>query len=317
MKEFARLVMFLTLISVLPLTAQTFKFDFKEGAEGWIGDFSDYPVGDEEFFELSFSHGPLSADIDDSQGSLIVSGNNHSDDLFMFVKRKITGLQPDADYSIIFNLEIASNVPTNAVGVGGPPGEGVILKVGATQTEPQKVQVDASTDYYVMNIRKGQQAQPGMDMDTVGHVGVSDTTTVFTLIQRSNRQKPFTVRTDAMGEVWVIVGSDSGFEATTTLYYNRINLEFKRVTTDVEAPSAGAISLYPNPVRDRLIVNNQSLEQIISLSVCDVNGRQVLRQKVEREQKVLSLDVANFSAGVYCIRLLLTNGLVNTRYFVR
>jgi len=33
---------------------------------------------------------------------------------------------------------------------------------------------------------------------------------------------PFTATTTESDELWLIVGADSGFEATTTIYYNRI-----------------------------------------------------------------------------------------------
>lgn len=42
----------------------------------------------------------------------------------------------------------------------------------------------------------------------------------FTLIQRSNTDKPFILKTDAKGEVWLIIGTDSGF----AIYYNRIKV---------------------------------------------------------------------------------------------
>ena len=84
-----------------------------------------------------------------------------------------------------------------------------------------------------MNIDKGIQANPGADMDTVGHVGVDDTTTVYALNTNTNLTHPFTVTSDSNGELWVIVGTDSGFEATTALYYNQINIRLSRETLPI------------------------------------------------------------------------------------
>jgi hypothetical protein len=201
-------------------------FDFFDDADGWTGDFADYPVGGEEFYELNFTWSHLPAPLETTKGALMITGNNHSDDLFMFVKRKVDGLRPNTSYSITFDVEFASNAPTNAVGVGGAPGEGVTMKVGAVRTQPAKVAGD--DDNYTMNLDKGNQAGSGTDMYAIGHVGVSDTTTVFTLIHRNNNSHPFVVNSDLNGEIWVVIGTDSGFEATTTLYYSKIKLWIKR-----------------------------------------------------------------------------------------
>jgi hypothetical protein len=204
----------------------TITFDFFEDADGWVGDFADYPVGDEETYELNFAWSHLPAPLEASKGALMITGNNHSDDLFMFIKRKIDGLKPNATYSITFDVEFASNAPTNAIGVGGAPGEGVTMKVGAVIIQPAKIAGD--NDYYTMNLDKGNQTISGTDMFSIGHIGVSDTSTVFTLINRNNDTHPFNFTSDLNGEIWVIIGTDSGYESTTTLYYSKIKLGIKK-----------------------------------------------------------------------------------------
>jgi hypothetical protein len=49
------------------------------------------------------------------------------------------------------------------------------------------------------------------------------------LIQRSNSTNPFRITSDPNGEVWVIIGTDSGFEGETVLYYNSISLKFQEL----------------------------------------------------------------------------------------
>jgi hypothetical protein len=202
---------------------KTLTYEFIDNMDGWKGDFADYPVIDSIFYELEFIRTTLPAPLNTSKYALKITGNNHSDDLFMFIKHKITGLLPNTIYKLLVDITLASKYPTNAVGVGGSPGEGVTIKAGASVIEPQKVNVDG---FYRMNIDKGGQVVPGVDMDIIGNVGVTDTTTVFTLINRSNTTHLFTITTSASGEVWVCIGTDSGFEATTTLYINKISLSF-------------------------------------------------------------------------------------------
>lgn len=204
-------------------TEYTFTFDFETTAEGWVGGFSDYPVGEEAFHELTFQRVPLPENIDPDAFALEISGNNHSDDLFMFLKKKITGLKPNTLYDLTFTLEIASQYPQNSQGIGGSPGASVYLKVGAVQIEPAPVD---SNGFYEMNIDKSNQAGSGSDMVVIGTIGIPGDAFVYTLIQRDNTGDPFPIQSNADGAVWVIVGTDSGFEGITTLYYDTIQLRF-------------------------------------------------------------------------------------------
>jgi hypothetical protein len=206
-----------------------YTYTFDTDAQSWQGDFADYPITDSIFYELAFSYSTLPQPLDIYKGSLKITGNNHSDDLFMFIKRQITGLKPNTNYNIRFNIQMASCAPTNAAGVGGAPGESVYLKAGAAAIEPKKIVNNDEPDMYRMNIDKANQAQSGNDMAVIGNVGVADNTTQFTLVDRSNSDALFKAKTDAEGKIWVIIGTDSGFESTTTLYFSNIAVSFFEV----------------------------------------------------------------------------------------
>jgi hypothetical protein len=202
---------------------------FKDLDEGWKGDFADYPEGDSVNYELFFKHDTLPENLNANATikGLHISGNNGSDDLFMFVKKKIIGLRPNTSYVLLFNVKFASNAPTGAVGVGGAPGESVIVKAGATLVEPKK---ELQAGMYHMNIDKGNQSEEGADMINIGHVGVASTTTAYTIVTRNNNSSNgFLITTDSSGEVWLVVGTDSGFEGSTTLYYTQVDVLFNQV----------------------------------------------------------------------------------------
>jgi hypothetical protein len=156
-----------------------------------------------------------------AQSGIRISGINRSDDLFMYIKRKITGLLPDTEYKMDFEVDLASNAPTNAIGIGGPPGEAVVLKVGASPKEPLNVR-DA-LQHYRLNIDKGNQSVGGADMAVIGHVGVADTTTVHAIIRRRTTTS-IVKRSSANGELWLITGTDSGFEGKTELWWARVKV---------------------------------------------------------------------------------------------
>lgn len=198
-----------------------FEYNFNDDTEGWIGDFADYPVGEDDFYELEYTYSPLPEPLNQNDGSLKLSGNNHSDDLFMFVKRKVSGLGRNTSYNINFEIEFASNIPDETVGIGGSPGESVYIKAGATPTEPV---VNVGSDgLYTLNIDKGNQSQEGNDMVVIGDFS-NDTDEDLYHLKTVSNTGAFTATTNENGELWIIVGTDSGFEGTTTIYYNKISI---------------------------------------------------------------------------------------------
>ena len=209
---------------VARLQEEQFTYDFESGPEGWTGGFSDYPPGREDDFILLFKHSPLPPPLDTQEGSLKLSGWNHSDDLFMFIKKEITGLKPNTEYSLSFNVEFASNVAKDMFGIGGSPGEGVAVKVGATAIEPKKILVVDGDEIYRMNIDIGNQSTGGADMIPIGNFANGTEENIYVLKTVTN-ESPFKVSTNAEGSLWLIVGTDSGFEGTTTIYYNNISVK--------------------------------------------------------------------------------------------
>lgn len=231
LKQWIVIICFLTFNFACDKNAQDngvliFSFDFLTGQNGWTEGFSDYPVGEDEFYEIDFQWVSLPEPLNSNEKSLFITGNNHSDDLFMFIKKKITGLLPNTIYQVTFDVEFASIYPTNHAGVGGAPGEGVVMKVGAVNFEPEVFEIQNRWD---INIDKGNQSVGGKDMFVVGHVGVADDTIEYTLISNNNFSKPKMVKTNNSGEAWVIIGTDSGFESTTAIYYNNIVIRMKKI----------------------------------------------------------------------------------------
>ena len=201
-------------------TRGTLDFDFATGATEWVGGFADLPVGSESFFELAWGWAPLPNEL--GGHGVFLSGNNHSDDLFMFLRRRVSGLKPGATYAVDYELVLATNAPTGCVGVGGAPGESVFVKAGASTEEPLAVVRDG---YYRMNIDKGSQSRRGENAAVLGDLANGDTDCVnppYKLKTLRSRGEKVRVQADTSGALWLLVGTDSGFEATSTPYYSSI-----------------------------------------------------------------------------------------------
>lgn len=215
-----------------PVDAETRAFTFEESAEGWTGDFVDYETSKTpEELELEFDRRPLPPELDENEMGLYFAGLNESDDLFMYGKHELTGLEPSTTYRVGFRLAIASNSPSNCVGIGGPPGEAVRVKVGASNVEPTSV---VEGGIYRLNIDKdvndGERADSGAVRE-IGNVanGVEQCTgeVPYRMITLANLGEPFGATTSANGSLWIFVGTDSGFEGKTTLYYDTIEVSLE------------------------------------------------------------------------------------------
>jgi hypothetical protein len=195
---------------------------FQTGTDGWTADIVDYSTAQDSIMEFKFERSKLPAPLDTTRQSLMLSSMNRSDDAFMYVTKKLSGLLPNTSYSLVFDIELASQYPSNSIGIGGSPGGSVYLKAGGVSFEPKKVLKDGH--YTLENVDKGNQLQDGENLKLLGNIGTGSDTEGYQLITRTNADAPVTVRTDANGELWLIVGTDSGFEGLTTLYYSKINV---------------------------------------------------------------------------------------------
>ena len=203
---------------VTPDGPVTITSDFKTNSDGWTAEVTDYSTDQESDIEFQSGLKALPAPLDSSKKAFMISSHNRSDDLFMFLKKKVTGLQPNQTYKVTFDVELASMYGTNSFGIGGSPGSSVFLKAGASATEPKKVK---EGDQYHLSIEKGAQSEGATTVPVLGTIDAGENITQYKLIQRSTQQ-PITVKANDAGELWLLVGTDSGFEGVTTLYYNKI-----------------------------------------------------------------------------------------------
>jgi hypothetical protein len=211
-------------------------YDFRRGGTlGWTAGFADYPPStdpDGSLYELlaRLRFIPRKLTRVPKRG-FYIQGHNRSDDLFMFLKRRLRvedGIAPGRTYRVEYIIKFASNAPSGCGGIGGAPGESVFLKAGASSIEP--LAVLQPNGYLRMNVDKGNQAQSGTAASVAGNIanGIPCEQAFpyypFALIQRSH-QHTTDVMATSNGELWLLVGTDSGFEGLTRLYYQSIRVK--------------------------------------------------------------------------------------------
>ena len=114
-----------------------FDFSFETDADGWVVAFADLPEDyDQSIYELDGGHRALPDSLDGA--GIFVQGHNRSDDLFMYLTRRVDGLIPAASYTVSATVDLATNAALASVGIGGSPGSSVYVKAGASTAEPDR-----------------------------------------------------------------------------------------------------------------------------------------------------------------------------------
>lgn len=209
--------------------AEQRSFSFERGPQQFTPVFADLPRDDQDIYELAFAWEALPAPLQARRG-IRLTGHNRSDDLAMLVKAPIRGLLPDQVYRVELELELASNVPSGCIGVGGSPGESVYLKLGAVGSEPQAVvQDEGGTPTLRLNVDFGNQSSSGSAARVVGDLANSQSCdnldrAQWELKSVSTRGGEFRARSDAAGTLWLVAGTDSAFEGLTEVYFTALQV---------------------------------------------------------------------------------------------
>lgn len=198
-------------------------FDFEEGDSGFLPIFADLPAveGTEKFYELE--HGHVTVPVEGAGKGMFLSGNNHSDDLFMGYYKELAGLTPGERYVFQVTFQLATDVEGGMIGIGGSPGSSVYVKGGVTARKP--VAAETAEQYYRLDLDKGNQGTGGVDMALLGDIEKYDS-------QRPGEYefKTFAFSAEAVpgedGKVYLILGTDSGFEGTSSWYADNISVQW-------------------------------------------------------------------------------------------
>jgi hypothetical protein len=86
--------------------------------------------------------------------------------------------------------------------------------------------------FYRMTVDKGDQSAGGKNAEVLGNIAGSSTACasdgLFQLKVLESRRRGITVKAAADGTLWLLIGTDSGFESTTRLFYTRVEVFLER-----------------------------------------------------------------------------------------
>jgi hypothetical protein len=192
------------------------RFYFSESQSDWHGGFANYAAADSVSSELYFGYDNLPENLANNQKSLKLSGKNLGQKLTMFIKKKITGLAPNTDYTLVYDVTFASDVNK-----GTASGDSVAVITGSFSQEPISVLSDG---YYRLGTSYGPLSGSYYQL---GSIGNTNPTPQFDYVNVGNAtsQYPYIKgRTNSLGELWLFVGIDSLYKGTTTIYFTYVDV---------------------------------------------------------------------------------------------
>jgi hypothetical protein len=204
----------------------TISHAFSQGAQGWTAGVADYMPDTASYVNFTADVRPLPPPLGSS--GLFLSSRNVSGDVFMYYAGKAEGFVPGATYMATFAVQIASIAGEGCAGVGGQPGEGVVVKAGASSVQP--VAVPDASGWLRMNIDKGA-AGGGANAAVLGNIAVGDgcgENSAWRRKQLTSAPDAISVQAASDGSVWLFVGTDAGFEGETSIYITQFSASFTR-----------------------------------------------------------------------------------------
>jgi hypothetical protein len=207
---------------------------FAEDAEGWEAQFAEYEPGLEDSLQLSFTHDKIMATETIGEVTAVVqSGYATNSDLFMYIKRQISGFQPSTSYQVVYTLELLAQLNEDFNGDLSDINNGSFLKASVYTEEPDTLIVDdienPGKKTVITNFEKGEGRTTGPNMAFIGKLEYSDINETPQVLIGSSKQDDIIGTTDSEGKMWMMIGVDTNLPIYQSIYYSFIGIEFREL----------------------------------------------------------------------------------------
>jgi hypothetical protein len=201
-------------------------FDFHVTGENFVAGAADFPAAQAAAVGAIGDRRLLPTNPSSTVTGLYLSGTGVGGDLFLFQKKRFTGLVPNHTYQQAF-LSLGYITDYHS-GCNAGPGPVTVIKAGVSATEPL-VTTDAQ-GVLRMNIDKGAGVSKGV-FTQAGDIrnGLALCPGTGTFAERATlaQQQSAPLVTDAQGGFWLFVGTQSSFAGAHQVYFSGLRLTLK------------------------------------------------------------------------------------------
>ncbi len=198
---------------------KTITYDFNDAASNFGSGITDIPAGDEEKYNLNFTHEQVPLDVTSPTRGLMVSMNNVGKTAFIYIRKTLNdtdGLKPDTEYDIKYDFEVISNAGNTE------KGNKVYVKTGVMNTLPLPEEKDGNMAF---RGNKGTGANDGTDLKKVGDLSTASDTKYET--KKFNYETK--IKSSPQGELFLVIGLDSEYTGETKAFIDNINFHINEI----------------------------------------------------------------------------------------
>lgn len=203
-------------------------YDFENGSQDWVSGISDYPVGyqDSTMYLSSVDKVPASSPLNGN--GLTVGAANPLGEIFYYFQHKESNMVPGQKYIVDFEFLVYTQLVTESADFAN---EDIYLKIGAVNFEPVLQEIVnrnlITPDYMMLNVDKGD-SNPDSGKDLINMGSVKSFTGVSPEVISGNTfGRNIEVQANQNGEIWLLVGVDSGIKSQLNFGMAAINVYYK------------------------------------------------------------------------------------------
>ncbi len=201
---------------------------FDQGISDWIGGFADYPDSLESELDLKIEYKELDNVFEEDNHALVLSGKNPHEDLFYYISRKFSDLDPNSVYQLSFSYEILME----AIGKNTVDETELYFKAGGLSVKPESTldfsPVSENAAYNYLNADKGNDQVNGTDQIYYFGKIEEHLDQEKVILKGETDQISILVQTNANGEFWIIFGIDSNTPSELSFAFNTIIVFFQK-----------------------------------------------------------------------------------------
>lgn len=205
-------------------------FDFEEGNDGFATGFADLPenyVDDGYMLQIGYCDRPQKNS--EMTKSIILKGENHNKDMFLYTYRKIDGdigLSKNTDYQVSVSFDLGTSVAKDISDTGTSPGQKIYVKMGIVNKEPIiKLNEEGN---YTLNLDKGNHSLGGKDIVFMGNVEKTDDMYPGKTFEYKHFEYRTYVQTNEKGACYLLIGYDSKYEGVNWHYIDNVVVTFEK-----------------------------------------------------------------------------------------
>jgi len=218
MKKYG-LIILLILVSGCSINQKKeWSFNFEKEASGFKEIFSDYHDDGNNYTTYEMAFGRELIPVESGSQGLFINGSNRSDDLFMGFIKKLERLKASTEYHFTLNFVLGTNAEAGSIGIGGSPADSVYVKAGFVNEEPKSA-LDENM-IFRLNIDKGNQSEGGLTLPVVSTMAKAEGSKEGYGLKTIKVEIDLRSNTD--GSVYLVIGSDSGYEGLTRYYLDDV-----------------------------------------------------------------------------------------------